>query len=194
MTTLARALSKARPDRSGCRSRYFLFSWRKGQWLRRSGLYKPQYDLFAPHVGFDWNVGSDKKTVINGSASIIYDRTVVMAIQSIQDVDSYLFQQQKVIQNGVSTDPYDSVSTDPRLDSTNGFSNQPHLGAPATPKPPYAPFGTSSICTGLGLSIGTCGLQDGYVFNATIDSELQKTPDSMVDDFGVQRTCPLIWS
>jgi len=153
------------------------------------GLYKPQYDLVAPHVGFDWNVGSDKKTVINGSAGLIYDRTVIMAVQGIQDVDSYLFQQSKVIQNGVSTDPYDSVATDPRLDATNGFSNQPFLGAPATPKPPYTPFGTPSICTGLGLSMSPCGLQDGYAFNATIDPAL-KTPYSIVLDFGVQRNLP----
>jgi hypothetical protein len=165
----------------------------KGNGSGAPGLFQPEYRNLAPHVGFDWIPGFDKKMVVNGSAGVIYDRTVILAVQTIQDADSYLFQQSKVVQNGVSTDPYDSIATDPRLDGSNGFatpfSHQPHLGAPATPTPPYQPFATPSVCAALGFSYSPCGLQDGYAFNATIDPAL-KTPYSLVFDFGVQRELP----
>ena len=54
----------------------------KGNGSGAPGLYQPEYRNIAPHVGFDWNVLGDKKTVINGSAGIIYDRTVIMAVQT----------------------------------------------------------------------------------------------------------------
>jgi len=153
------------------------------------GIYQPEYKNLAPHVGFDWNPWFDKKMVINGSASVIYDRTVILAVQTIQDADSYLFHQSKVVQNGNSTDPYNSIKNDPRLDSNNGFSNQPHLGPPATPKAPYQPFTTPTDCAALGQSVAPCGLQDGYAFNATLDPGL-KTPYNLVFDFGIQRNLP----
>ena len=48
-------------------------------------FYYPQYRNFAPHLGFAWNPFFDKKMVINASGGIVYDRTVINAIQNIQD-------------------------------------------------------------------------------------------------------------
>lgn len=142
-------------------------------------LYKPQHDLFAPHLGFIWSPGFDKKMVINASGAIVYDRTAVAAIESIQDSDSYLFQQTKPTSLGIAGDPYDSIKTGPRLDAKNGISTVP-ISAPATPKPPYTPFVTGGVPYGLSI---------GSAFNATIDTAL-KTPYSMIFNGGVQRQIP----
>ncbi len=156
----------------------------KGNGSSAPPLYQPQYRNFAPHLGFAWNPGFDKKLVINGSAGIVYDRTVVNAIQAIQDGYSYLFQQQKQNNYGISGDPYDSVKNDSRLDANNGLSTV-SLTAPASPRPPYQPF-TGAACAAFAYS--PCGLQIG-VFNSTIDPSLQ-TPYNIVLDFGVQRQLP----
>ena len=93
-------------------------------------IYKPSYKDFTPHVGFAWNPGFDKKMVFNGGIGMGYDRTIINAVQFIQDANSYLFQQQSATALGISGDPYDSIKTDPRLDSNNQISNV-HLGRPA---------------------------------------------------------------
>jgi hypothetical protein len=152
-------------------------------------LYQPQHALFAPHVGFNWNPGFDRKTVFNGGVSLVYDRTIINAIQEIQDADSYLFQQTEPLPYGISGDPYDSIKTAARLASSNG-SLTVSFSPPATPKPPYAPF-TGSACPPAGVLVyqSPCGLQLGLAFNATIDPTL-KTPYSIAYNFGVQHEMP----
>jgi hypothetical protein len=140
-------------------------------------LYKPEYKNMSPHVGFAYNPGFDKKTVLNGSVGIIYDRTVINAIQQIQDADSYLFQQSLPISLGISGDPYDALLTGPRLDKNNNISTV-SITAPATPRPPYQPFVAGGA---------PYGLQIGSAFNATIDPSL-KTPYSFIFNGGVQRS------
>ena len=49
----------------------------KGNGSSAPPLYPPEYRNFAPHFGFAWNPSFDKKMVFNGSAGIVYDRTVV---------------------------------------------------------------------------------------------------------------------
>ena len=162
----------------------------KGNGSSAPPLYSPQYRNLAPHLGFAWNPGFDKKLVIDGSAGIVYDRTVMYAIQSIQDVDSYLFQQQKQNNFGISGDAYDSIKTDARLDASNGLSTV-SLTAPASPRPPYQPFAGANCAPYLASGVADyspCGLQVG-VFNSTIDPSLQ-TPYNIVLDFGVQRQMP----
>ena len=146
-------------------------------------LYKPEYRQFSPHLGFAWNPGFDKKLVINGSGGIIYDRTVINAIQATQDGFSYLFQQTKGNTYGTPGDPYDSLKNDARLDSSNQISTVT-LTPPSTPRPPYQPYTSANACAPYNYS--PCGLQNGLGFNATIDPALQ-TPYSMVFNFGVQR-------
>jgi len=158
----------------------------KGNGSGAPPLYAPQYRNFAPHLGFAWNPGFDKKLVINGGAGVVYDRTVIEAIQHLQDGYSYLFQQTKGNTYGTAGDPYDSIKNDKRLDANNQLSNIT-LTPPATPTPPYQPFSGSVYCAAYNYS--PCGLQDGLAFNETIDPSLQ-TPYNLVFNFGVQRQVP----
>lgn len=151
----------------------------KGNGSNAQGLYKPEYRNFSPHVGFSYNPGFDKKSVFNGSVGIVYDRTVINAIQHLQDGYSYLFQQTKSTPSGIPQDPYDSIATDPRLDKNNGISTV-NLTPPATPKPPYQPFTTNGV---------PFGLQNGLAFNETIDPSL-KTPYTFIFNAGFQRSLP----
>ena len=148
-------------------------------------LISPQHDLFAPRFGFSYNPSFDRKTVFNGSAGLVYDRTVINAVQQAQDVDSYLFQQTASISSGISGDPYNSIKNDPRLDKNNDISAVP-ITAPATPKPPYAPFTDASVCSG---KPAPCGLILGSAFNTSIDPAL-KTPYSIVYNAGMQTELP----
>jgi hypothetical protein len=125
-------------------------------------LYQPQYKNFSPHLGFAWNPGFDKKTVFNASAGIVYDRTIINALQHTQDADSYLFQQTAPTPLGVPGDATSSIATSPRLDSNNQISTVT-LTPPASPRPPYQPFTTNGV---------PFGLQNGLAFNATIDPSL----------------------
>jgi carboxypeptidase family protein len=142
------------------------------------GLYAPEYRNLAPHVGFAWNPGFDKKMVINGSAGVVYDRTVVSAVQSLQDQYSYLFQQTKPNVYGAST-AYNSLLTSPRLDNNNVLTNG-SLTPPATPKQPYEPFVTNGVPS---------GLTTYQAYNATIDPSL-KTPYNIIFNAGIQRSLP----
>ena len=128
---------------------------------------------FAPRFAFSYNPGFDPKTVFNGSAGIVYDRTVINAVQYQQTQYSYLFQQNNTVNNGSNTDPTGSVATDPRLDTP------PPAVAPPTPKAPFTPW----------VSAGQpYGLEDG-TFNAMIDPNL-KTPYSIMLNFGMQHEFP----
>lgn len=142
------------------------------------GLYAPEYRNLAPHVGFAWNPGFDKKLVINGSAGVVYDRTVVSAVQSLQDQYSYLFQQTKPNVYGAST-AYNSLLTSPRLDNNNVLTNG-SLTPPVTPKQPYEPFVTNGVPS---------GLTTYQAYNATIDPSL-KTPYNIIFNAGIQRSLP----
>ena len=138
-------------------------------------LYQPQYKNFAPRFAFAYNPSFDRKTVFNGGIGLVYDRTIINAVQQIQDADSYLFQQTQSTSEGIAGDPVTSLATDPRLDKNNGISEVP-LSAPATPKPPCQPFVSNGV---------PFGLQNGLAFNATIDPSL-KTPYSIAYNAGMQ--------
>jgi len=149
------------------------------------GMFQPEYKLFSPHVAFAWNPGFDKKLVINASGGVAYDRTVITAIQKLQDANSYLFQQPLPLPQGISGDPYDSFISGPRVDKANDLGNVKGIVAPPTPKAPYLPFANPDSCAGTGLTV--CGLALGSAFNsATVDTGL-KTPYNINFNFGVQR-------
>jgi hypothetical protein len=151
-------------------------------------IYSPEHKDFSPHVGFAWNPASNGKTVLNGSAGIIYDRNLINSVQFLQDVYSYLFQQQNSTALGIAGDPYTSIKTDPRLDSNNQISKV-NLLVPPTPKPPYTPFDDPVTCAAY-LQGAPCGLQNGNDFNAaTIDPAL-KTPYSIMFNTGLQQELP----
>jgi hypothetical protein len=152
----------------------------KGNGSGAPPLYQPEYRDVAPHVGFVWNPSFDKKMVINGGGGVVYDRTIISAVQSQQDVDSYLFQQTKPNVYG-NANGYTALANDPRLDPapinvlTNGS-----ITPPATPKPPYEPFVTNGV---------PYGITTYQAYNTTIDPSL-KTPYSIIFNGGIQRSLP----
>ncbi len=133
------------------------------------GFYKSNFLDFAPHAAFTYSPSFDSKTVFNGSAGLVYDRTVINAVQYQQTQFSYLFEQNTSVPYGDDSDPTGSVATDPRL------AAPPPATAPATPKAPFQPFVTSGV---------PYGLQNGQ-FNTAIDPNL-KTPYSILFSYGVQ--------
>jgi hypothetical protein len=151
-------------------------------------IYQPEHKDFAPHFGFAWTPSSNGKTVLNGSAGLIYDRTLINSVQFLQDVYSYLFQQQNSTALGIAGDAYNSIKSDPRLDSNNQISKV-NLLVPPTPKPPYTPFNDPVTCAAYPQG-APCGLQNGNDFNAaTIDPAL-KTPYSIAFNTGLQQQLP----
>ena len=149
-------------------------------------LYQPEHHLFAPRVAFAFNPSWDKKSVFNASIGMVYDRTIINAVQFIQDQDSYLFQLTNPVAEGNPQDPYDSIRNDPRLDKSNGLSNVVGIAPPTPPKSPYQPFANANQCAGLP---NPCGLALGSAFNATIDPSL-KTPYSISINAGMQHAFP----
>ena len=138
------------------------------------GYFGPQFDNFAPRIGFSWVPTSNGRTVFNGGAGIIYDHTVVNAIQYQASQYSYLFQSNANQPYGVSGSPGQSLTGDIRF---GGFSNEPPVpSAPAAIRPPYTPY----------VSGGSpYGLANGQAFNEGVDSNL-RTPYSISYDFGMQ--------
>lgn len=142
------------------------------------GYYAPQWDNFAPRLGFAWTPKADSKTVFNGGAGIIYDHSVVSAIQYQAAQYSYLFQSATNLPYGVAGNPTTSLKTDPRF---NGFSTPPAPpAAPAAIKPPYTPFVSGGV---------PYGLANGSAYNEGVDDHL-RTPYSIQYDFGFQHQFP----
>jgi hypothetical protein len=138
-------------------------------------LYAPNYKDVAPRFSFAYNPASARGTVFNGGAGIIYDRTVINAVNFIQDQSSYLFQNSANIQFGGS-DPVASLLTDPRLGANNSFPTPPT--APAISHP-FTPFVSGGTPFGLANS----------EFNTAVDPNL-KNPYSIVFNVGVQQELP----
>ncbi|HVW78838.1 MAG TPA: TonB-dependent receptor [Alloacidobacterium sp.] len=138
-------------------------------------LYNRDPKNFGPRIAFAWNPKFDTSSVFNGSFGIVYDRTIISAVQYQQVQFSYLFQQGFTQNNGDGTDPSGSLKNDPRFDSP------PAAPVPPTPKPPYQPYVDAT---------GTpYGLQNGGAFNETIDPNL-KTPYSMIMSFNFEHQLP----
>jgi hypothetical protein len=138
------------------------------------GFYKSTPLNFAPRFAFSYNPGFDPSTVFNGGIGIVYDRTIINAVQYQQTQYSYLFELNSTQNFGDGTNPGGSLKSDPRL------ANPPTAVAPAPPKPPYQPY----------ISAGDpIGLQNGGAFNEMIDPNL-KTPYSIMFNFGMQHQLP----
>jgi hypothetical protein len=141
------------------------------------GYFSPQYTNFAPRLAFAYVPSFDSKTVFSGGGGIIYDHTVVNAVQYQASQYSYLFQ-------STANEPFgtgaaiSSLQTDPRF---NGFASPPPAPtAPSAIKAPFTPF----------VSDGSpYGLANGQAFNEGVDNQL-KTPYSIQYNFGVQRELP----
>ena len=143
------------------------------------GIYNPDRNNFGPRVAFAYNPGfkngllssilGDKKTVIRGGATMVYDRVNANTINFIQDQVSYLF-------NTSSNTNFGDLATDPRF---TALGTLPVTNVPQTVTHPLTPFVHN------GVPFGNAQGQ----FNYTVDPNF-RTPFAYVYSFGVQRQLP----
>jgi hypothetical protein len=138
-------------------------------------LYKPSYKDFGPRFAFAYTPSFDHKLVINGGAGIQYDRTVINAVNFIQDQSSYLFQNSAARSYGV-TSPVTSLLNDPRLGASLSIPAPPTAPAIGIPYIPFVSGGTPH------------GLADNE-FDSVVDPNL-KDPYSIMLNAGIQRELP----
>lgn len=139
-------------------------------------LYNPSYKDFAPRFGFAYNPAYLPKTVVNGSFSLVFDRTVINAVNFIQDQSSYLFQNSaNTLFGGVGATG--ALGTgNPRIGANLAFNNP---NTPPVITRPLTPFTDAS---------GPYGLADSQ-FNTIVDPTL-RDPYSMLFTAGVQQELP----
>ncbi len=134
------------------------------------GYFDPQNHNFAPRVAFAWSPDANRKTVFNGGVAVIYDHTVVNAVQYQASQYSYLFQA------SANAPTEGSLETDPRF--TGLDSPPPAPEAPTALKAPYTPF--------VDENGSPFGLSNGGAFNEGVDKHL-KTPYNVQFSLGLQR-------
>jgi hypothetical protein len=133
------------------------------------GYFEPQNHNFAPRVALAWAPDANRKTVLNAGAAVIYDHTIVNAIQYQASQYSYLFQA------SANAPTPGSLATDPRFGGLDSAPAPPT--APGALKPPYTPFVDSN-----GFPFG---LANGGAFNEGVDKHL-KTPYNVQFSLGLQ--------
>ena len=143
-----------------------------------TGYYKPNNLDFAPRLAFAYNPSYSPKTVINGSAGVVYDRTVYNAISFQQNQATFIFQNSVAQLYGTSTNAAGSLAADPRIGSTLTALPAAPV-APALSKP-YTPF-VSSTGTPTGNANGNTAT--GFDYNLP-------TPYSISVNAGMQQELP----
>ncbi len=140
-------------------------------------LYQPNYKDFAPRVSLAWTPWSSGKTVLRAGAGIVYDRTVINAVNFLQDQNSFLFANSNENQFGAATID-GSIATDPRVGANLAYSAtlNPPAQAVTTPYTPYVdstgtPYG---LATGLSNFVFSPNLKDPYsiAINAGVEQDL----------------------
>jgi hypothetical protein len=144
-------------------------------------LYAPSYKDFAPRVAFAYTPYASGKTVIEGSAGIVYDRSVINAINFLQDQVPNVFANSNVSEfpvTGGST-ANSALLNDPRLGTNLAYSSTLNP-APLPNAIPYTPY-IDGTGTPYGLAEGETGFE--------ISPKL-KDPYSIALNFGVQQEFP----
>jgi TonB dependent receptor len=140
-------------------------------------LYDPSYKDFAPRIAFAYN--ANPKTVVNASAGIVYDRTVINAVNFLQDQLSYLFSNTSTVNLGSGSSVDQVLATAPRLGSNLAF-NPSLVPAPLPVKAPFSPF-VDANGTPFGLATG----QVNFITNQNL-----KDPYSIALNTGIQQELP----
>lgn len=149
------------------------------------GYYHPDWRDFAPRLSFAYNpsvssgflgrIFGDRKTVIRAGAGIVFDHTILNAINFFNDQTSFVFGQQ------VPTVSSNGLAADPRFSQVGGLGGLPPLNPPqnaAVPFTPYLNTGTNTF-NGLTGNLGELAVDPHY-----------KTPYSETITFGFQRDLP----
>ncbi len=143
----------------------------------KPGYFQPNLHDLAPRFSFAYNPSYAPRTVINGSADLLYDRTIVNAINFIQNQSSYLFQATATQPYG-QTDPTAALKADPRIGGT----------LTSLPAPPNAPTITTPYTPYVSAAGLPTGLANGNS-NSAIDPHLHD-PYSIAYNFGLQQEFP----
>ena len=141
-------------------------------------MYGMSYKDLAPRFAFAYSPFASRKTVVNGGAGIVYDRTVINAINFLQDQISYLFFNQQLNQFGGSS-ARSSLATDVRLGT--GLAYPASLNpAPVPVKTPYTPYVDAA-----GNLYGLAAGETGFVISPNL-----KDPYSIALNAGIQQQLP----
>ena len=161
------------------------------------GYFKPSYRDFGPRFALAYQ--ANPKTVFNAGAAILYDQTVVNAVQYQESQYDYAIQENNLT-NVLGNSSEDSAQllgnsvANGGLPRFSGLNNPP--SAPATPaitRPlyPFTQLSSIGLCGPGSGGTGTvpCGLAAGNAFNETIDPSL-KTPYSIELNLGFEHQLP----
>jgi hypothetical protein len=148
-------------------------------------LYAMAKKDFAPRFAFSYNPSPG--TVVNGGAGVVYDRTVINAINFLQDQSSYLFSNTITNQFPLVSQPPSStlspaayaLSVDPRLGPKLSYDSSLNP-TPLALTVPYTPY-----VDGTGVPYGLAAEETNFI----IDPNL-KDPYSIALNFGVQQNLP----
>ncbi|HXR38712.1 MAG TPA: carboxypeptidase-like regulatory domain-containing protein [Terracidiphilus sp.] len=154
-----------------------------GKVNNQPSYFQPNNKDFAPRIALAYSPGFDKKTVFNAGAGIVYDHSLINALQFQQLQTSYVFEASNTYLYGTGGDPTASLSSnDPTAGGTPRFggltSPPPPPSAPAVVTP-YIPFVYSGFPYGLPYG----------EFNLMMDTSL-KTPYSIQLSAGMQHEFP----
>jgi Carboxypeptidase regulatory-like domain len=149
-------------------------------------FYRSDKNNFAPRLSFSWNpsasngllgkVFGDRKTVIRGGGSVVYDRTGG-ALTFLSDQFTFIFDNSV---NGLfgGGAPSAALATDPRF---TGINSIPNPNMPSTITRPVTPF----VDPNTGIPNGTAQSQGVYAVDQNF-----RTPYSITYSFGFQRELP----
>jgi len=147
-----------------------------GKANHQPSYFHPNNKDFAPRVAFAYSPGSDKHTVFRGGIGVIYDHSLINALQFQQLQTSYVFESSNVNLFGVPGDATGTLQTAPRF---TGVDTPPPAPAAPAVTTPYIPFVYQGYPYGLPYG----------EFNLMMDTNL-KTPYNIQYDFGFQHEFP----
>ena len=140
-------------------------------------LYNMDYKDLAPRLAFAWTPYNSQKTVFNGSAAIVYDRTVINSVNFLLDQIPNVFANTQFSE--FPTNGGDPIKNDPRLGANLAYSSSLNP-APLAATLPYTP-NIDGTGTPFGLPVGETNL---------VVSPNLKDPYSINFNFGVQQELP----
>jgi hypothetical protein len=139
-------------------------------------LYSPSYKDFAPRFAFSYLPYANGKTVFNGGAGIVYDRTVINAINFLQDQISYLFSNTQTNNIGAATVDQ-TLASNPRVGANLSYPAS-EVPPPVSITSPFTPYVSGGVPYGLGAGetnfVISPNLKDPYsiAINAGVQQEL----------------------